>query len=324
MTDDAGRVLAVDLGGTNIRVALVDTSGGTAGFVVAPTDAAKGPSAVVSRMLLMIRESLAKAQVDASEVLGVGIGSPGPLDRISGVIHEAPNLPGWNNVRLADRIADQMKLPVFLENDANAAALAEFAYGDNRGIDNMIYITVSTGVGGGLILGGKLWHGVYGSAGEFGHMTVDFEGPLCDCGNRGCIEKIASGPDMADWSMAQVRAGVQSVLGARLTDDPLTGRDVVEAAAVDDSLALAALGRAGHALGFGIVSVSHLVNLDLAIIGGGIANAGPMLLDPIRKIVKTHLLASTGPRLRVVPWSLGEDVGLLGAAASARARLVTP
>jgi glucokinase len=321
MTDDAGRVIAVDLGGTNIRVALVDTSGTTTGFVVAPTDAAKGPAAVVSRMLLMIRDSLAEAQVDASEVVAVGIGSPGPLDRISGVIHEAPNLPGWTNVRLADRIAEQVRLPVFLENDANAAALAEFSYGDNRGIDNMLYITVSTGVGGGLILGGKLWHGVYGSAGEFGHMTVDFEGPLCDCGNRGCIEKIASGPDMAEWSMAQVRAGVQSVLGAHMTDEPLTGRDVVEAAAGDDSLAVAALGRAGRAVGFGIVNVAHLVNLDLAVIGGGVANAGSMLLEPIRTTVTTHLLASTGPCLRVVPWSLGEDVGLLGAAASARARM---
>ena len=321
MTGDAGRVIAVDLGGTNIRVALVDTNGGTTGFVATPTGAAEGPGAVVSRILLMIRDSLAAAQVDASEVLAVGIGSPGPLDRISGVIHEAPNLPGWTNVRLADRIAEQVKLPVFLENDANAAALAEFSYGENRGTDNMLYITVSTGVGGGLILGGKLWHGVYGSAGEFGHMTVDFEGPLCDCGNRGCIEKISSGPDVADWSIEQVRSGAKSVLSARMESGPLTGRDVVEAAAKDDALAVAALGRAGRAVGFGIVNVAHLLNLDLAVVGGGMANAGAMLLDPIKTTVTTHLLASTGPSLRVVPWSLGEDVGVLGAAASARARM---
>ena len=315
-------VVAVDLGGTSIRVAVVDGSGTTTGFVVCPTDAAKGPDTVVSRILLMIRDSLQEAQVDASQIVAVGIGSPGPLDRTTGVIHEAPNLPGWNNVRLADRIAEKVGLPVFLENDANAAALAEFAYGESRGVGNMLYITVSTGVGGGLILDGKLWHGAYGTAGEFGHMTVDFEGPLCDCGNRGCIEKIASGPDMADWAMSQVAAGTKSLLRARMADAPLTGRDVVEAAARDDAVAVAALGRAGRAVGFGIVSVAHLVNLDLAVVGGGVANAGSMLLEPIRRTVKTHLLASTGPCLRVVPWSLGENVGILGAAASARARMV--
>ena len=182
---------------------------------------------------------------------------------------------------------------------------------------NMLYITVSTGVGGGLILDGELWHGAYGSAGEFGHMTVDFDGPLCDCGNRGCIEAIAAGPDIAAWVVDQIAAGRSSSLSGQT--DP-SGRDVVEAAQQGDALAVSALERAGRAVGFGVINVAHLVNLDTVVIGGGIANAGDLLFDPLRATVREHLLESTAPNLRLEPWSLGEDVGLLGAAAAARSR----
>lgn len=322
--DETGMVAAVDLGGTNIRVAVVDGMGALRGFVVAPTDAACGPDAVIDRILSMIRDSLAQAQTDAAGLVAVGIGAPGPLDWKSGVIHEAPtNLPGWNGVRLADRISVAMERPVFLEKDTNAAVLAEFAYGDNCGVADMLYITVSTGVGGGLILDGRLWRGAYGSAGEFGHMTVDFEGPLCGCGNRGCIQKIAAGPNIADWAISQVASGKTSLLGDFEGGVQVTGRDVVEAAARGDEVSIAALDRAGRAVGFGIVSVAHLVNLDMAVVGGGIANAGAVLFDPIMRTVKEHLLASTAPSLRVVPWSLGEKVGILGAVASARTRMAS-
>jgi glucokinase len=170
-----------------------------------------------------------------------------------------------------------------------------------------------------LILDGELWHGAYGSAGEFGHMTVDFEGPLCDCGNRGCIEAIAAGPDIAAWVGQQIAAGRASALSCQ---SDLSGRDVVEAAQLGDALAVSALDRAGRAVGFGVINVAHLVNLDVVVVGGGIANAGDLLFDPLRTTVREHLLASTAPNLRIEPWSLGEDVGLLGAAAAARSRLL--
>ncbi len=319
MTPDAPPpVGAIDLGGTNIRAAVVDAQGGLSGFVTRPTHASGGPDSVIDRIIAALHEALARAAAGLEDLAAVGIGAPGPLDWQAGVIHEAPNLPGWHEVPLVARVADAVGLPTFLENDANAAALAERQYGVGRGAMNMLYITVSTGVGGGLILDGKLWHGAYGSAGEFGHMTVDFEGPLCDCGNRGCIEAIASGPDMAAWVSEQIAAGRASSLSGQVD---LSGRDVVEAAQQGDDVAVAALNRAGRAVGFGVINVAHLVNLDMVVIGGGIANAGDLLFDPLRATVESHLLESTAPHLRLEPWSLGEDVGLLGAAAGARSRL---
>lgn len=319
-SDDSAPVGAVDLGGTSLRAAVVNADGRLSGFVAYATEAARGPDAVIDRIVAALHDSLTRASTDLSELAAVGIGAPGPLDWATGVIHEAPNLPGWHEVPLADRVAQAVGLPTFLENDANAAALAESQYGVAQGAQNMLYITVSTGVGGGLILNGELWHGAYGSAGEFGHMTVDFEGPLCACGNRGCIEAIAAGPDIAAWVAKQIAAGQSSRLSSQ---SDLTGRDVVEAARRGDALAVSALDRAGRAVGFGIINVAHLVNLDMVVVGGGIANAGALLFDPIRATVRQHLLESTAPTLRVEPWSLGEDVGLLGAAAAARSRLAT-
>ncbi len=318
MPDVSRPVGAIDLGGTSVRAAVVDGNGGIAGFVAGATEASQGPDAVIDRIVGVLHDSLARASVDVSELAAVGIGAPGPLDWATGVIHEAPNLPGWKEVPLAARIGDAVGLPAFLENDANAAALAENQYGVAQGSRNMLYITVSTGVGGGLILDGELWHGAYGSAGEFGHMTVDFDGPLCDCGNRGCIEALAAGPDIAAWVADRIAEGRSSSLGGQT--DP-SGRDVVEAAQRGDELATEALARAGRAVGFGIVNVAHLVNLDTVVIGGGIANAGDLLFDPLRATVRQHLLESTAPNLRLEPWSLGENVGLLGAAAAARSRL---
>ncbi len=319
MPDLSKPVGAIDLGGTSVRAAVVDVNGGITGFVTGATEASQGPDAVIDRIIAVLQDALARASVHVSELVAVGIGAPGPLDWDTGVIHEAPNLPGWKEVPLATRVADAVGLPAFLENDANAAALAERQYGVGRGAMNMLYITVSTGVGGGLILDGELWHGAYGSAGEFGHMTVDFEGPLCDCGNRGCIEAIAAGPDIAAWVGQQIAAGRASALRGQ-TD--LSGRDVVEAARQGDELSISALDRAGRAVGFGVINVAHLVNLDVVVVGGGIANAGDLLFAPLRATVRKHLLESTAPNLRLEPWSLGEDVGLLGAAAAARSRLV--
>jgi glucokinase len=210
---------------------------------------------------------------------------------------------------------------VFLEKDANAAALAEFRYGKNCGVANMLYITVSTGVGGGLILNGEPWRGAYGTAGEFGHMTIDFEGPLCSCGNRGCIQKVASGPNIAAWVLSQISAGETSLVSDAVENGAVSGRDVVRAAINGDEVSIAALDRAGRAVGFGIVSLAHLVNVELVVVGGGITNAGALLLDPIMQTVSSHVLGSTASSLRVVPWLIGEEVGVLGAVASAYSRM---
>ena len=315
-------VAAVDLGGTNVRAAVVDARGALAGFVSNPTEADRGPAHVIRRVLHTLDASLAAASHRLSDMRAIGVGAPGPLDWRTGVVHRSPNLPGWRNVPLAALLRDATERPVYVDNDANGAALAEFAYGANAGVDNMAYITVSTGVGGGLILNGELWHGVYGSAGEIGHMTVDYNGPQCGCGNVGDVEAIASGPHLAAWVAAQIRAGRETSLADRLDETgALSGRDVVEAARDGDELATQALQRAGRAVGFAVVNLTHVLNLELAIVGGGIARAGELLLDPIRRTVERYALPGTASDLRVEPWSLHEDVGLLGAAAAARQRI---
>ncbi len=322
MSPDLDLVGAIDLGGTNVRAAIVDSSGQISGYIHRPTEGERGPDAVIDRVVDTLDGALDAAGRQRTELAGIGIGAPGPLDWRSGVIKTLPNLPGWRDVPLAVRISGATGCPVFVENDANAAALAEYTYGAHAGERNMVYITVSTGVGGGLILDGALWHGIYGSAGEVGHMTVDFEGPVCSCGSRGCVEAIASGPDMARWMEGKIRAGDESSLRAKLdSGQSLTGRDVVEAAQTGDGLALATLDRAGRAVGFAIVNVTHLLNLELAVVGGGIANAGDLLLGPIRRTVEDNVIYGTADDLHVEPWSLGENVGLLGAAASVRSRL---
>jgi len=312
---------AIDLGGTNVRAAIVGADGAIAGFHTQPTVASAGPAAVVAGVVAALDTSLRTAELTRAELQAVGISAPGPLDWLTGIVFEAPNLPGWVDVPLARRLQEALGVPAFLDNDANLAALAEFTYGANRGVRNMVYITVSTGVGGGLILDGELFHGVFGSAGEVGHMTVDFDGPRCACGNIGCVEVLASGPDMAAWVAGQIGAGQPSRLAADARSRELTGRDVVNAAKAGDALAIRALARGGRALGFAIVNLAHILNLELAVVGGGVSNAGDLLFEPIRRTVAAHVLKSTARGLRVEPWSLGENVGLLGAAAGARARL---
>ena len=315
---------AIDLGGTNVRAGVVGDDGALTGFVSNPTEGELGPDRVIERAVETLDASLRASGLRASDLRAVGAASPGPLDWKTGVVFEAPNLPGWKDVPLGGRIAEATGRPVYLENDANAAALAEFTHGAHAGVGNMVYITVSTGVGGGLILDGELWHGVYGSAGEVGHMTVDFDGPTCACGNIGCVEAIAAGPDLAAWVSDQIRSGCPSSLQERVeAGTAVSGRDVVEAAAAGDRLSRAALERGGRAVGFAIVTMTHLLNLELAVVGGGIANAGDLLFGPIRRTVAEHAIHGTARDLRIVPWSLGENVGLLGAAAAARSRMAS-
>ena len=314
-------VAAIDLGGTSVRAAVAAPDGSLAGVTRRPTPADQGEARVIERILDTLDEALAAADVSGESLAAIGVGAPGPCDWRAGIVRSAPNLPGWHDVPLGAVLTDATGRPAYIENDANAAALAEYAYGSNAGVDHMVYITVSTGVGGGVILDGQLWHGVYGSAGEVGHITVDFDGPACTCGNVGCVEAIASGPDMSRWVADQMSRGRASSLAAHLAPATLEGRHIVEAAQHDDLLARDALERAGRAVGFAIVSLTHVLNLELAIVGGGIMNAGPLLLEPARRVVERFPIHGTATRLRVEPWSLGDDVGLLGAAAVARSRL---
>lgn len=313
---------AVDFGGTNIRSALVHSGGAIDGWNNAETPRDQGPSAVLESIISSIEKSIESSSVDAAAIRAMGVAAPGPVDHKTGRVLRAPNIPGFENVSVASPLSNRLGFPVFLGNDANLAVLAEHAYGAGKGVDNMVYVTVSTGVGGGVLVGGELLLGATGNAGEVGHMTVEVHGDRHVCGNIGCVEMYSSGTGIAHYADVALTGGRDSSLRDILNErGRVTGRDVVDAARLGDDLALETLNRAVEALAAGLISFIHVLNPELIVIGGGVANAGDLLFEPLRAIVFERALPGFGENLRIEPWTLGENVGILGAAEWARRRL---
>jgi glucokinase len=247
------------------------------------------------------------------QVTGVGIVAPGPLDPWRGVIYKAPNLPGWENLPLADRLADLCKLPVRLGNDANLAALGEHRFGAGRGVSHLIYLTVSTGVGGGIIVEEQLLLGARGGAGEPGHMTIDRGDLRCPCGNYGCLEMYASGTAIARRAGEELDAGRTSALGA--AGSRPTSVEVAMAAAAGDPLAVELLEDAARALGVGIVNLLHLFDPRMVILGGGVSRSGDLWWRVVQAEVERRAIPVYLQGLQILPAALGDDAGLYGAAA---------
>ncbi|MDR7486568.1 MAG: ROK family protein [Armatimonadota bacterium] len=314
----AGPIIGVDLGGTKILTALVDEGGRVLGRARIPTPAS-GPDTDIEAIVQSVRTVVARSGVDLRAVAGMGVGAPGPLDPATGVVFEPPNLPGWKDVPLAERLADRLGLRIYVENDANAAALGERWVGAGAGVDDLVYITVSTGVGGGLIVRGQLYHGVSGTAGEVGHMVIDPRGPRCHCGRTGCLEQLASGTAIAREARAALAAGRPSVL-AHLPAGELSAEDVARAARDGDPLAREVFAHAAAALGTGVANLVNLLNPAMVVIGGGVARAGDLLLAPVRRIVQEEAFDRPAAAVRIVPAALGDDVGAVGAAAVVRER----
>ncbi|HDQ70764.1 MAG TPA: ROK family protein [Chloroflexi bacterium] len=312
-------VVGVDLGGTKISTALVDVNGQIIAHDYRETQADKGQAVVIDRMLDAVRQVMEQADIPKAQVRAVGIGAPGPLDIHAGVVIAPPNLPGWRDVPLKELIEERVGIKTFLENDANAAALAEHRFGAGQGCDHVIYVTVSTGVGGGLILDGKLYHGAEGAAGEVGHITILPNGPLCGCGNRGCLEALASGTAIAKRAREVVSRGAPTVIAELADGDPerITAKLVAEAAEQGDFEARKILSEAMNYLGIGIASLVNLFNPQVIVIGGGLSNLGERLLEPVRRGVARHAFAAPARTVQVVLAELGDKSGVLGAAAAA-------
>ncbi len=310
--------IGVDLGGTKTLTALV----GSGGEVVARVRRAtprSGPEAVIEAIIASVAGLSDRSGIAPGATLGVGVGAPGPLDPDTGVVFEPPNMPFWRDVPLASLLAERLGVPVFVENDANAAAMGEHWAGAGRGVDDLVYITVSTGIGGGLILGGRLYRGAGGTAGEIGHMVIAHGGPRCGCGRFGCLEAMASGTAIAREARRAVEAGRPTVL-SRLSSDAISAEAVARAAADGDPLAREIFAGAAAALGVGVANLVNLLNPALVIIGGGVAKAGEMLFAPVRRIVREEAFERPAALVRVIPAALGDDVGAVGAAAVVYAR----
>lgn len=311
-------VAGVDLGGTKILTVLVDRAGRVLARVKVPTGAGRGRDFVIDTMVDSVREAMRQSGAPPGAVRAVGVGAPGPLDQDRGVVFLAPNL-GWRNVPLGALLGERLWLPVWLENDANLAALGEHSYGAGRGESHMVYITVSTGVGGGIILDGRIYRGAGGGAGEIGHVTVAPGGPVCNCGNDGCLEAVASGTAIARRARALVDdgrgAGLLAITGGE--PDRVSARTVAEAAAAGDSEAVVLLRDAGRYLGLAVAGVVNLLNPSAVVLGGGVMQSGAVHWDAMWEEIRRRALDSSLATVRVTRGSLGGDAGALGAAALA-------
>jgi glucokinase len=288
--------IGIDLGGTELRAAVVSADGRVLAHARTETAAMDGPDAVIGQMAALVGQIRG-----AHHILGVGIGSPGPLDAAAGRVVHAPTLRGWNDVPLATLAAERLGLPVRIDNDANVAALAEWRFGAGRGLRHIVYVTVSTGIGGGVIVDGRLLHGRGSLAGEIGHMAIT-EAPIaCACGGLGCWEALASGTALGQ------RATAMGVFG------PVTGRDVGRLAAAGNATAAALLAEEGRYLGIGFVNLLHLYAPEMIVVGGGVSDCLPAMHGEITRVIRRRAM----PAYRDVPVvaaALGQQAGVIGAA----------
>lgn len=310
--------VGIDLGGTRLRVAVADAMGSIRHVVRRPTEAAWGPEHVIARIVKTIDEAVHYARVAPAEVATIAIGMPGPANGKTGVVLSPPNLPGWRDVPIASMLTERTGIKTFLENDANLAAFGEARAGAGKGAHHLAYVTVSTGIGAGLVLDGRLYSGAGGVAGEVGHIVIEPDGPLCNCGNRGCLEAIASGTAIARAAREALEGRTRTSLRRlRGTDGPKAA-DVVRAARGGDSVACRLLDRAGTALGIGMGTLVNLLNPELLILGGSVMNAGRLITRPMQAALAASSWESARRGLRIVRPALGQDAGLVGAVEWAR------
>lgn len=296
-----------DVGGTQIRVASYDIE--TLNSIKQKKIPTQSKNQLpVDRLIQSIQEIKEDHTVKA-----IAVAAPGFLDPNLGVVYEAPNIPGWENYPLMKILEDVFNVPVFLGNDANLAALGEWKFGAGIGHQNLLYLTISTGIGSGAIINNNLLLGHKGLAGEFGHVTVLPDGPICGCGKQGHIEAISSGTGIINFVKEQITISRTTILSQL---EEITGKDINEAAHLGDALAIEAYDRAGYYLGIAVANFLHMLNPSIVIFGGGVSSAGELLFEPMRKSLKERLISPAYLDGLVFTTSqLGDDVGLKGALA---------
>lgn len=303
--------IAVDIGGTQLRAACY-TSNSLKPIKLARTATQDGSATALERLTDLI----ASIWPENEKVAAIGVAAPGPTDPYNGIIYAAPNIPGWVNVPLREHLEQRFKTPVALGNDANLAALGEWKFGAGQGHHHLIYMTVSTGIGGGVIVDDRLLLGARGLATEMGHVTVVPDGPLCGCGHRGHLEAMASGLSLARWVEEELAKGAESSLPA---GQPISAKMVSQAAKEGDKLARMALARSGTYIGQALASYLHIFNPSAVIIGGGVSRSGDLLMEPICAAMRAYVLTPQYvDGLLLTTAALGDEAGLMGALALAR------
>jgi glucokinase len=305
--------VGVDLGGTNIRAAVFDDGMEILGRSERPTQAQDGADEVIRRIAACVREALERSSVATEEVAGVGVGAAGLTDWRTGAVVLASNL-GWRDVPLKERLEQELDgLRVEVDKDTNVAALAEARLGAGREFRHFLYVTAGTGIGGGLILDGTLYRGATGGAGDIGHVVVDPDGPLCGCGDHGCVEVFSSGAGMVNRAR-EMLAGVEGVASTAMTVEELTPQTIFEAAGAGDAVAARVVGTAGRALGLALADYVNINNPEAIVLGGGVVRAGRAYTEPVEHELRRRALPALGEIVKLVPPGLGDDVGVTGAA----------
>ncbi len=313
-------VLAIDMGGTKIIAAIISAIGKVISEERYPTLADEGHQSVIDRLFSAIDSLVNLNSMKPSQLGSISIAAAGGINLDRGLVTISPNLPGWSDIPLRDIVQERFHISTFLVNDASAAALGEHRFGVGRRVDNLIMLTVGTGIGGGIIINGELYNGSCGSAGEIGHMTIDINGPRCACGNTGCLEVLASGTAVAREAVRRIEKGEKSslvdVVQGKLQD--ITAENVGAAAQGGDILSLDVISTAATYLGIGMVNLVNIFNPEMIVVGGGMAKLGDLLLNPGRQMVNQRAFPISAQAVRIETAQLGDEAGLFGAAVFAR------
>ena len=306
--------IGIDVGGTNVKLALVNENGQIVYSNSVPTRAEMGYEFTVNNIKQAIYELLKETKLEAKDIQGIGFGFPGQVDYKAGIVRNAPNIPGWVEVPIAKLIEDEFHIPTRVDNDVRCAALGELNYGAGKGCENMVCITVGTGIGSGLIINGKLVRGASNAAGEIGHIKLQMhKGPICGCGDTGCFEAFASGPSIVAMAEEYIKGGKSTKYREMANGTAITPFIVCEAAKAGDPVAQRIFTIMGEYLGIGLSSVVNLLNPEKIIIGGGVADAGEILMRPLVDTLRKRAMKIAGSAVEVVPAQLGNTAGVIGA-----------
>jgi glucokinase len=314
MKKNSKYAIGIDLGGTSIKLGIVSNSGSIYKKAKLRTEADKGPKRVIENINIGIQQLNSNSKY---KIEGIGIGCPGVVTPGKGIVENPPNLPGWEKINISRIIYHEFEKEVYVDNDANAAAIGELTFGSGRKYKSFIMITLGTGVGGGIVMNKKIYHGDYGAAGEIGHISINYKGPKCNCGSYGCIEAYAGNQYLRDRVRRQLKNYPKSKLWKLIDNDldKVSPRKIQTAAEMGDRFGQSVIEELGLHLGSAFTSLVNVLDISVFIIGGGIAGFGKPLFEAIEKTLRARVMAPIRPRVKVLPAKLKNDAGIKGASA---------
>lgn len=315
LNNKGGYIVGVDMESPHLTIILIDLETNIISKSKVSFSLNMGKEIILSYLIKEVHKVINKAGINTEDIIGMGVGIPGLIDKSRGISASIERIPGWYNVPIVDILKKEFNLPVFLENDVSVMAMAEKYSGDGQEVENMIYVAFRTGIGSGVFINGELFRGVHGNAGFLGHITIDKNGPLCTCGNRGCLELFADEPVIINKAKEglknKVKTSINSLVEGKV--EKITPEVVFKSALDKDSFALDIVRKTGKYLGIGIANMVNLFDIELVIIGGNITKAGEPFLESVRKTAKKHLLPLFNKNLKIKYAKIGEDAAALGA-----------